>query len=185
MSIVAETNALRRELRALAAKPDWDLLTRHDLLSKKPQSSTKERVWRRVRKVLAALKLMPPQVTAYPWKVTLKHAPLEADANTLLIWALDAERDALRRACEGFSKRLKRDSNLAPVLVTDVADFAYFSRLGWLVEYVPALNGEGPSYRERKHAYLAWRYRDAHVLPISAALASDTEWNTVLKLKRK
>jgi hypothetical protein len=185
LNIVAETRALRRELRALAANPDWDLLTRHDLLSKKPPSSLKERVWRRARKVLATLGLVSPHITAYPWKVTLKHALAKGDEQTVMIWALDAQPGDLRRACEGFSNRFKRNSNFVPVLVTDVADFAHFSRLGWLVEYVPKLNGAGPSYRERKRAYLAWRYRDARALPVSAGLASDTEWNAVLKLKRK
>jgi hypothetical protein len=58
-----------------------------------------------------------------------------------------------------------------PVLVTDVADFAFFSRLGWLVEYVPALSTPADDYGERKRRYLAWRYRDAPALPVSAGLA--------------
>ncbi|SEF11823.1 hypothetical protein SAMN02787142_7774 [Burkholderia sp. WP9] len=185
MSIVTETKTLRRELQALAARPEWDLLTRHDLLSKKPPSSARDRAWRRVRGVLAALGLMSPHVTDYPWRPTLKHAPVNTDAETVLIWALGASRDDLRRACEGFSNRLKCNGGLAPVLVTEVADFAYFSRLGWLVEYVPDVSGEGHSYPERKRAYLAWRYRDARTVPLSAGLASDTEWNAVLELKRK
>jgi hypothetical protein len=184
MSIFAETKALRRELRALAAKPEWDLLARHDLLSNKPLSSSRQRAWRYVKRTLAALGLMLPHVTDYPWRPTLKHALANADARPLLVWALGAERDELRRACEGFSNRL-RDGRLAPILVTDVPDFAFFSRLGWLVEYLPELSGEGPSYRERKRAYLAWRYRDAYALPLSVGLASDREWDAVLELKRE
>lgn len=37
MSIVEETHVLRRELAARAAKPEWDFLTRYDLLAKKPR----------------------------------------------------------------------------------------------------------------------------------------------------
>ncbi|WP_244816417.1 hypothetical protein [Caballeronia sp. Lep1P3] len=185
MNIIADTRALRRELRALAAKPEWDLLTRHDLLVKKPPSSFKERVWRRARFILSTLGLMSPHVTDYPWRPSLKHASAREDAKILLIWALDADRDELRNACKSIATRLTRDSAYVPVLVTDVADFAYFSRLGWLVEYVPALGGEGRSYRERKRAYLAWRYRDARAVPLNAGLASETEWSALLKPKRK
>jgi hypothetical protein len=88
----------------------------------------------------------------------------------------------LRAACVGFSSKLQGGHHLAPVLVTDIADFAFYSRLGWLVEYVPSLSGEGPSLRERKEAYLAWRYRDACIVPLSAGLASAPEWNALLKL---
>jgi hypothetical protein len=182
LSIVAQTHALRQECARLAAKPEWDLLTRYDLLGKKPPSSLKERVWRGARRLLAALSLVPPQVTKYPWQPTLKHALASAEAGTILIWALGADRDALRAACERFSARLNTGVALVPVLVTDVADFAYFSRLGWLVEYLPELDGDGQSYRARKRAYLAWRYRDACIVPLDAALTSDTEWHALLQV---
>lgn len=131
--------------------------------------------------MLSVLGLMTPHVTQYPWLTTLKHAPARSNAKTLLIWAADAEPNELRPACEGFAHRLKNDARLVPVLVTDVADFAYFSRLSWLVEYLPKLNGDGQSYRARKRAYLAWCYRDALIVPWRAGLASDTEWNALLE----
>jgi hypothetical protein len=106
---------------------------------------------------------------------------LAAEAKALLIWAPEVERASLRQACEGFSRRLKGNFCLAPVLVTDVADFAYFPRLGWLVEYLPELSGEGQSYEERKRRYLAWRYRDALIVPLPAGLASETEWNALME----
>lgn len=182
MSVVAEAKALRRELKALAAQPEWDLLTRYDLLARKPPSSWQERVWRRVQRLLASAGLMSPHVTQYPWLPTLKHRPFSADVKTVMIWALGVERHQLRVACEGLSKKLQGGDDLAPVLVTDVADFAFYSRLGWLVEYVPSLSGEGPSLQQRKQAYLAWRYRNAIVLPLGAGLASEAEWSALLKL---
>ena len=182
MSIIDQTRTLRRELRALAANPDWTLLARHDLLAGKPPATLNERAWRGAKRVMAALGLIPPHVTKYPWLPTLKHAPLSGEANTLLIWAPGVGRDALRRACEGFSARLKGDDALAPVLVTDVADFAFYSRLGWLVEYLPELSGEDRSYRERKRAYLAWRYRDARIVPPAAAQANDADWKALLEV---
>ncbi|NML34325.1 hypothetical protein [Paraburkholderia antibiotica] len=182
MSVIAETKALRRRIRALAAKPEWDVLVRYDLLGKKSPSTWHERVWRRIRHVLASVNLISPHVTPYPWLPTLKHRPVSADVKTVMIWALGAERRELRAACEGWSKKLQGGDDLAPVLVTDIADFAFYSRLGWLVEYVPSLSSTGPSLQQRKQAYLAWRYRNATVLPLSAGLASEAEWRALSKL---
>jgi hypothetical protein len=182
VSVIAETKALRRQFKALAANPEWALLTRYDLLGKKPPSSLKERVWRRMRRLLASAGLVSPHVTHYPWLPTLKHRPVAADIKVLVIWARGADRQQLRVACEGFETKLQGVDRLAPVLVTDIADFAFYSRLGWLVEYLPALSGEGLSLQQRKQAYLAWRYRDARVVPLSAGLASVPEWNALLKL---
>jgi hypothetical protein len=181
MKVMEETFALRRELAALATKPDWDLLTRHDLLGRKPPASFRDRFFRLARKWFAVTGLLPPHVTKYSWLPTLKHAPWSENAKTLLIWAHGVERDHLRQACGTFVRRLEGHAALVPVLVTDVADFAYFSRLGWLVEYLPELSGEGQSYRERKRRYLAWRYRDAMIIPISAGLAGQEEWGELMR----
>lgn len=183
MSVVQETLTLRRELAGLAADPEWDVLARYDLLGKKPPQSLQERALRFARRLLAATGLIPPHVTKYPWRSTLKHVPVVEDVRALLIWAPGVRRDELRQACEDFSRRLKSNSALVPVLVTDVADFAYFSRLGWLVEYLPELSGEGRSYRERKRRYLAWRYRDALIVPVSAGLANEVEWGELMGLR--
>ncbi|MGF6572917.1 hypothetical protein ABH945_005038 [Paraburkholderia sp. GAS333] len=182
MSVITEANALRRELKSLAAQPEWALLTRYDLLADKPPLSSRERVWRDFRRCLAAMGMMPPQVTPYPWLSTLKHRSASSDLTTVMIWALGADRPGVRTACEGFSTRLKDAGHLAPVLVTDISDFGFYSRLGWLVEYLPNLSGAGPSLLQRKQAYLAWRYRDACIMPLSAGLASESEWNALLKL---
>jgi hypothetical protein len=63
----------------------------------------------------------------------------------------------------GSEGRLTRDGYVvlhdvvgyAPVLITDVAEFAFFSRLGWLVEYVPKLSAPAEAYAARKLRYLA------------------------------
>ncbi|RQH10060.1 hypothetical protein [Paraburkholderia dinghuensis] len=185
MSVTTETRALRRQLNALAVRPDWALLTRHDLLRDKPASTLAGRVWWRIRRLLASGGLMAPHVTPYPWLPTLKHRVVAADVKTLVIWAPAANRDELRAACEGFSKKLSKQDSPVPVLVTEVADFAFYSRLGWLVEYLPELSGDGPCYRQRKQAYLAWRYCDACIVPLSAGLASESDWHALLKLSGK
>lgn len=182
MSVITEAKVLRRQLKSLAAQPEWELLTRYDLLADKPSLSSAGRVGRFCRRLLASAGVMSPQVTPYPWLSTLKHRPVSADVKTVMIWAPGADRHHLRVACEAFSTRLQGATHLAPVLVTDISDFGFYSRLGWLVEYLPDLSGDGPSLQQRKQAYLAWRYRDACILPLSAGLASESEWNALLKL---
>ena len=100
----------------------------------------------------------------------LQHVVRCEEPKPLLIWALDTDRETLRAACRGFETLQAALPGWALVLVTDVADFAFFSRLGWLVEYVPVLSAPAGRYAERKLRYLAWRYRDAPALPVSAGL---------------
>lgn len=108
-----------------------------------------------------------------PWPVRLKLAAGAPKAKPLLIWAVGADRASLRTACESLSHLAESFPGFAPVLVTDVADFAFFSRLGWLVEFVPRLAGDGHSYDERKLRFLARLYQGAPVLPVSAGLGKD------------
>ncbi len=183
MSLVQETQVLREMLAAWAADPEWDLLCRYDLLRKKPPSLLRDRWFLRIKKILAGFGLVRPHVTKYSWLPALKHAQPNGGSKILLIWAMGVERDDLRIACEGFIKRLDRISGIVPVLITDIADFAYFSRLQWLVEYVPTLSGEGVSYRTRKEHYLAWRYRNALVVPASVGNACEAEWNEVMEME--
>jgi hypothetical protein len=108
----------------------------------------------------------PPE----PWLVGLKHVASSDSARPLVIWALGVERDTLRVACRNLQALLSASPDFAPVLVTDVVDFAFFSRTGWLVEYLPVLSAPAEGYGERKRRYLAWQYRDAPALPVSALL---------------
>jgi hypothetical protein len=105
-----------------------------------------------------------------PWPVSLRQQSIDSKAKPLLIWAVGISRDTLREACNVLSERWDSLPGFAPVLITDVADFAFYSRLGWLVEYLPRLAGAGEPFEERKLKYLARLYRGAPVLPISAGL---------------
>jgi hypothetical protein len=93
----------------------------------------------------------------------------------LVIWAVGADRETLREACTNLHEQWHSFHGYAPVLITDIADFGFFSRLGWLVEYLPRLAGQGEPYEERKLKYLARLYRGAPVLPVSAGLDSDRD----------
>ena len=185
LSLVKETQELRETLAAWAAEPDWSLLCRYDLLRQKTPRSLGDRWYRRAKNMLARLGLVRAHVTKYSWLPTLKHAQPKGDSGVLLIWALDVDQDKLRKACDGFLERIDAESSRVPVLVTNCADFAYFSRLQWLVEYVPELSGDGPSYRARKLHYLAWRYCDALIVPVSAGSACVKEWNEVMEMEMK
>ena len=114
---------------------------------------------------LEALRIKPPD----PWPVRLRQASGSGKEQVLLIWAVGAERDALREACRRFGRAPEFGANVVPVLVTDVADFAFFSRLRWLVEYVPSIaDGADSSYARQKSAFLADLYRDARVVPVQS-----------------
>lgn len=107
----------------------------------------------------------------------MRHLDGSDEAKPFLVWALGADRDSLRVACRGFAAAWP---DFVPVLVTDVADFAFFSRLGWLVEYVPVLPAPAARYLERKRRYLAWRYRDLPALPVSAGFSRADEIKELL-----
>jgi hypothetical protein len=120
----------------------------------------------RIVRWLEAMRILRPD----PWPASLRQAATSAGAKPLLIWAVGTDRETLREACGGFAKLQESHPEFAPVLVTDVADFAFFSRLGWLVEYLPRLVGEGQPYEERKVKFLARLYHGAPALPVSVGL---------------
>jgi len=51
---------------------------------------------------------------------------------------------------------------------------AALSRLGWLVECVPRLSGEGEPYDARKTRFLARLYGGAPVLPVRVGIEMDS-----------
>jgi hypothetical protein len=193
MDMTTETAELRRMWGSLSRAHDETLVIRYDLLTNHlPVSPTR---WTarwfactvfRVRKWLSALGLQFGRPSSSVWFSALKHAPIDPAATPVIIWAINtdlargfaankttaSEATAMQRACDGWARCLQSHRQLAPVLVTDVADFSFYSRLGWLVEYVPELSGNGSSYRERKLRHLAWRYRDAKIVPLAAGLSA-------------
>lgn len=169
MTLGDDIEALRQHLEDLAVYSD-DELARYELSRpSKPPGFYWQLRWLAGR-ILRWFEAMGLKQTDR-WPVGLKHHG-SARAKPLLIWAVGADREAIRRACRGFAEVRTDLSGFAPVLVTDVADFAFFSRLGWLVEYLPTLSGEGQPYEQRKARFLARLYRGAPALPVSAVLES-------------
>lgn len=172
MSFRAEMEALRAYLDELARLRNEDevLFARYALRRPPlPPGLYWQLRWvgGRMLRWLEEMRLLPPA----PWPASLKQAATTARAKPLLIWAVGMDRDSLRDACGGFLRLQDSLPEFAPVLITDVADFAYFSRLGWLVEYVPKLYGQRTPYEETKARFLARLYRDAPALPARAGLA--------------
>jgi hypothetical protein len=116
------------------------------------------------------------------WPAALRGSSARARARPYLIWALGADKDTVRRACRGFDDLGEALPGFVPVLVTDVPDFAFFSRLGWLVEYVPELPGAGGSYAARKAQFIARLYSDAPVVPVGVGLHAEEHADEIRRL---
>lgn len=167
VKLTEEVEALRRHLERLASNPDTDLDGRYGLERPPMPPGWYWRLRWLAGGILRWLRSVWIRRPA-PWPVSLRQGSAGARAKPLLIWAISSDRDTLRHACGDFARLEESWRGYAPVLVTDVADFAFFSRLGWLVEYVPRLAGEGKPYDERKIRLLARLYHGAPVLPVRA-----------------
>lgn len=171
MSLPAEITRLRKELHRSFGRAESRLARRYERLPL--ESLTPFQRFRRAAGRLRRRLLRQPLPLPEPWSPVLKHFERGDQAMPLVIWALGIDRETLREACRGFQSLHASLPVFAPVLVTDVADFAFFSRLHWLVEYVPSLAPPASKYAERKRRYLAWLYRDAPALPASAGLSEN------------
>lgn len=110
-----------------------------------------------------------------PWPVRLRQADGIADARPLLFWAVGMTESQVPDICRSIALLQEMLPDSAPVIVTDLAAFAEFSRLRCLVEYLPKLAGVGQPYDVRKARMLARLYRGAPVLPIRALTVGDGE----------
>jgi len=171
VSFNEEIKALEQHLRELAAYPDDEAAARYQI----KRSPRPVGLYWQLRGIVGTslrwLKAKWPW-QKNPWPASLKQQSTDAKAKTMLVWAVGADPETLRDACTSLSEQWDSFPGFAPVLITDVADFAFFSRLGWLVEYLPRLTGQGEPYEERKLRYLARLYRGAPVLPVSAGLTA-------------
>lgn len=169
MSVEDEIRALQRHLDELVGDVDPEWTKRYTLRRpRRPPGVYWQLRWLagRILRWLESVGVRRPD----PWLVSLKQSGAKAKAKPLLIWAVGTDRRALREACRGLSRLGDSLPGFVPVLVTDVADFAFFSRLGWLVEYLPRLAGEGEPYEARKATFVARLYRGAPALPVTAGL---------------
>ena len=171
-SLKQEIQALQQYLKELADKPDEELSDRYQIVRSPRPPGLYWQLRRMAGIVIRWLEARSPW-RKNPWPASLKQYPTHPSALPLIIWAIGADRNTLREACTKLSERWDSLPGFAPVLITDIADFAFYSRLGWLVEFLPSLAGHGEAYEERKLKYLARLYRGAPVLPVSAGLDAD------------
>lgn len=161
---------LRDCLRRWAEQFEWALHVRYELLPQKRPPELRKHIAQKLGRLMRVWGLSRSYYQNRQWLPGLKHGRTEGSI-TLLIWADVADKESSRAACATFQLFLAAHPQYVPVLVTSLADFAFYSRLGWLVEYLPKIRGEGPDYMERKQCYLAWRYRQAVAVPLSVGLA--------------
>ena len=181
MAIGNDIDVLRQHLKELATSNDNELKRYELLRPSKPPGFYWQLRWLagRFLRWLESKGLKQPD----RWPVGLKQHG-SARATPLLIWAVGVDRETLRTACSRLNELQTGASGFAPVLVTDVADFAHFSRLGWLVEYLPTLAGEGEPYEARKVRFLARLYRGAPALSVNSVLESRC-WKDIQRLIRR
>lgn len=168
------TKNLRGCLRCWAGQPEWALHVRYELLPQKRPPELCKRIVQKLGRLMRLLGLSRSYYQNRQWLPGLKHGATEGSI-TLLIWSDVTDKESSRKACVAFQRFLSTHPQYVPVLVTSLADFAFYSRLGWLVEYLPEIPGEGPNYAERKRCYLAWRYRHAEAVPLSIGLDDGIE----------
>lgn len=170
-----DTEVLRQHLDELADYEDAELARYELMRPAKPPGLYWQLRWLagRTLRWLESKGLKQPD----RWPVSLKHHGT-AKAKPLLIWAVGTDREKLRLACRRLDEMQFDTSGFVPVLVTDVADFAFFSRLGWLVEYLPTLSGEGHAYEVRKARFIARLYRNAPALTVNEVLSNHT-WEDI------
>ena len=179
MDIIKQTYQLRTQLRAWASTPDWRLMARYELPPQQLPSSRQRRLSLRVGRIFRILGLDRTRYLNRPWHGGLKHALCPPHAKLLLFWAETLDQRYIHDACNGAKHLLESHPEFLPVLVTDLADFVFYSRLQWLVEYLPRL-GDDAAYYDRKKCYLAWRYRHALALPLAAGLVEQKEFDTLI-----
>jgi len=181
MSQRARVVSLRQHLNQLAENFEIELSQRYALQFWTPEKlSLYRRLHKKLGRLLRWLRLLrrppaptPPQPPPKPWLTKLDHVEYGEVTKPLLLWAVDIDREELRSACTRIKELQAASPGWAPVLVTNIVDFAFFSRLNWLVEFVPSMSAPADGYSERKLCYLAWRYRDLPAVQVSADINED------------
>ena len=183
MMIDAEIQELRRRLDEMALEPDDDLGERYTMHRPgRPPGLYWQLRWLAGR-ILRRMK-DTGILASDPWPASLKHGKSRKNARPLVVWAMGADPDSLRSSCATIADFLVSAPEFAPVLITDVPDFSYYSRLGWLIEYLPAVHGSGEAFESRKARFLARLYRGAVILPLRADLDVDNIRDHILSQTR-
>ena len=178
--IADEVAELRQQLDQLASAPREPQLDRYEMQRpERPKGLYWQLRWLvgGLLRRLAKAGILPSN----PWPTGLAHTDRKKGAKPVLVWGLGASREQIRDGCDALSRFFENRNDIAPVLVTDVADFAYFSRLSWLIEYVPHIVGNGENFESRKLKLLAKVYPGAAILPLRSGLLDGVSPGDVLR----
>lgn len=107
------------------------------------------------------------------WTPALKHSNFQ-NGQTLYITCDLQSKEESRIACTKI-KHWLTGIHFVPVLETGISDFSFYSRLGFLIEYLPNLDGNMVYITQKKH-YLRWRYRGAKYIPLSSGLCNKQQF---------
>lgn len=168
MNLLEKCASLQNKMRKLACKPDRYFYYNYVPLACNGCKPRPDSPRERLRKILSS---NVPLRYMWKWNSMVNYA--DRIGQTVVCWSALHDREILRKAALGLDAFFKT-SSLVPVLVSAIADFSFFARLGWQMEYLPKFAGKN-AYAKKKARYLALRYRDAFFLPIEAGLASKEE----------
>ena len=103
MTLLHETEELRRRLQQWAAAPAWPLLVRYELLPQKSAPELSKRCSQKLGRLLRVWGLSRARYQKQVWQAGLKHAPASRN-KILLIWSDVPDKAASRTACGGVQR---------------------------------------------------------------------------------
>ena len=182
MTLHEQTSMVQEQFYSLRDKPEWRrLLFRYALLPRNRHIPFYEHIWWFCFHMLRLAGLfLSKRLFLASWHPGLKHGCANPSGTVVILDDLDDHSD-FHQVCTSLRRHLVNYPSLAPVLITDHADFAFYSRLGWLVEYLPKTLPNHEAYIARKKRYLAWRYKYALVIPLSAGRATKEEFKVLMQ----
>lgn len=182
-SLIEKTRTLRKSWKNQYRIP-WQSLIRYEVWPGHRSISFWEHLWWTGFHALRLTGLFfSKRLFLASWHPGLKHGCANPTGTVIILDDLDDYSD-FHQVCTSLKGHLANSPSLAPVLITSHADFAFYSRLGWLVEYLPRTLPNHEVYIARKKRYLAWRYKYALVLPLSAGRASEEEFKALMQQDR-
>lgn len=173
-NLIEKTRKLRKNWKHMHRFP-WKSLFYYNANFRLRKTSLWQRLWCFTFHTLQLARLLLSS-----WHPGLKHGCANPSGTVVLLDDLDDHSD-FHQVCTSLKELLANYSSLAPVLITEHADFAFYSRLGWLVEYLPKTLPNHEAYIARKKRYLAWRYKYALVIPLSAGRATEEEFKVLMQ----
>ena len=173
-SLFEKTKMLRKTWQHMSKFP-WKFLISYSASSRQCSLPLRQRLCCFTFHALQLTRLLLSR-----WHTGLKHGCANPSGTVVILDDLDDHSD-FHQVCTSLKEHLANCPSLAPVLITSHADFAFYSRLGWLVEYLPRTLPNYEVYIERKKRYLAWRYKYALVLPLYAGRATEEEFKALMQ----